>query len=269
MLTNDREYVHYPRLERILDIFWVGMFLYILFIGLGTQDRPADADSSTWTSTLVLEYLLVIAMTAAMIARPSRHRVTVVDTTVTYTQFRGLGFIPSKTVSFDISELGLLVLDTERRCDCCHPTGCCLGFLGIYVTKGFPTNERPLEIAFELPIIYNGWTHMTEACSLGCYRDSFSELCRVLGFKYHGKEAVTQQTTVTGGSWAQNQSMTAQALVNDSLASYENKLAVNWSALAPGSYSFERRTMKHKATYILIGQGGTDPNRGPATHQMA
>jgi len=243
-------FVHDPIVEKILDICWTGVFFYGIFMS-ATMEDAAGATGSEMTNTRIVGVLFCLAITCLFPYRISKHTVSLATDgeTITYCGYRGYGYFLAKTATFKKSELGHLVLDTERRCGFGM---CCMGFLGIYVTQGFPTFERPCQVAFEIPIIYNGWTSITEGCALGCYRDSFRELNRLLGFEYRGKDAYSQKTTWSGGSWAQNQAATLNSMYEDSMASYENLLAVNRNALPAGNFRFERCIESNRAVYRMI-----------------
>jgi hypothetical protein len=172
---------------------------------------------------------------------------------VTYTQYRGLGFIATKTKEFDVGELGLIILETNRRCDPTNVKWFCLGYLGITVTKGFPAPGKPLEIAFEFPIVYNGWTFITEGCALGCYKNSFYAMCKLLGFPVWMEEQYTQNTILVGKgtpSWELQMLHMSKQLFDDSLASYDNKFAVNISAL-PQDPKLTKVYQEHRVALML------------------
>jgi hypothetical protein len=239
-LVETKEYTHWPIAERILDAMWVGLLIFGGLKGIPSLGHAKDADPLTNLNTVIVYIVLLVALSLLLIMRKSRHRIQKKGNVVTYSSYRVFGLIPTITKVFDVNELGLLVLDTERRCDCCNPAGCFMGFLGIYVTKGFPTFEKPIEVAFEIPIIYNSWQKMTAGCALGCYESSFKAINNVLGFQYFGSEGYTQTTTVTGGTWDQNMAADFQAKFDDSMATYLNKFCINRAALPAGSHRFER-----------------------------
>lgn len=251
-----REYVHAPCCERLLDLVWSGVLGYLTVAGPSLMGkRPPDTDQGTWRNTQILASVLPGILLLLLALRRSKHRVRVDGTTVTYTQYRVLGLVPTLTRTFELRELGQLVLDTQRRC-----LGAC-GFLGIYVTRGFTTMEESLEVAFEIPIVYSGWTQYTEGCALGCYNHSFQELIRVLDFRYQGVASQRQRTTITGGTWDQQMAAQLNADLSDTLNSHETFLAINWAVLPAGGYSFERQDNCWRSSVLVVNNSGPNPTR--------
>lgn len=251
---------HWPRAERILDAFWCCLLVFSApVMALGTLFGPHTASPTTdasipWYQPLAV-WPFALGLAYWMARRISRYQVSVENGVVTVSRYQFLGYRQvGESQTFQVSDLGQLVLDTERKC-----LGMC-NFTGIYVTKGFPTFERPMEVAFEIPIFYTGWNHVTGAdCFLGCYINTFRSLTNVLGFQYHGRESHRQKTTVTGGEG--HQAMLAQfnADYEDSLASYENYLSLNFQAMPPGNFRFERHSAQSRSVYNMICTNGANP----------
>lgn len=79
---------------------------------------------------------------------------------------------------FSRGDIGSLVFDTRRHC-------CGLyGFLGMYATVGLPRRGHAVNVAFEIPILYNGWNDIivTRACMTAAHLGTFRRLQAALRF---------------------------------------------------------------------------------------
>eukprot|EP00744_Colponema_vietnamica_P004034 GILI01006086.1.p1 GENE.GILI01006086.1~~GILI01006086.1.p1 ORF type:complete len:259 (+),score=32.05 GILI01006086.1:44-820(+) len=238
------EVVHNNKRERFIETMWICACGFLLF-KLGTS--CIDGSLPYTYALIALPCLLLIVFLLAR--RVSKHVVRVNDTTVTYIPYRWLGLVAGSRKVFTRQQLGMLVLDTERRCACnpCRP----FGFQGIYVTEGFATHTASTQIAFELPIIYNGWTQITRGCIVSPYESFFHKLASALQFKRLGQDSYSRETTVIGGgSAALAAHYTAQW--EDSLASYTNYVAINQQALPEGRWRFDKEVEGGRAVYCMV-----------------
>jgi hypothetical protein len=108
MMCMQKEYTHWPLLERVLDAVWVGLLIYAGVQGVPTLGNAPDADAQTNLNTLIVAIVLLAVLVLLLVTRASRHSHSIrrKDNEVTYTQYRIFGLIPTMTKTFDINELG-------------------------------------------------------------------------------------------------------------------------------------------------------------------
>lgn len=240
---------HWPLSERIVDLF------VILVIVIGNIIAVASGAYPIAMGVVIIIFALLFS--ATIIYRPSRHQVVITnnnanDATVTYTQYRFLGFRQSECKTFALKDIGMLVLDTNVSIDCCNPLRCCSSWVGIYATLGLPHPNIPVRIAFEIPIVYNGWSsNALRKCMISCYIESFHRLNRTLRFLLCPPDRYSVTTTVTGGSWAWNMSESLQAQMDDARNSYDNYVAVNPAAVQVQSCRVTKGFEAHRNVYYL------------------
>lgn len=235
---------HWPMFERVLDAMWVALLVAGSISMLSSGDQ---IDGSTAAVCIIVGCILA----GLLIARVSRREFTVDGDTVTVVPYRVLGLVRMKEFTVARSAIGTLVFDTERRC-------CGLrGFIGVYATLGLPQNGAPLNIAFEIPMIYNSWSRLTEDCFISSHRATFFALERALRFrrlgrvKYEETPAVT--TIVSGGTWADHHMVMVDNMMNENLASlnsYESYAGLN-PDLLPARFTWERDSYSGRTVFYI------------------
>lgn len=245
MGQNDvKSYEHWPLSERFADIF------LILVIVIGNIIAVASGAYPVGMGIAIIIFALLFS--AILAYRPSRHIISIENGVVTYQQYRFLGFRLSDTKTFPLKDIGSIVLDTNFQCDCCNIKRCCTSWLGIYATIGVPQPNQPVQIAFEIPLIYNGWsTDAFRRCMISCYISSFRQLTHLLDFRICPADSYAQKTTVIGGTWAWNMTQTMQSNLDDALANYDNFVSINSLVAQQGMYRVSKGFDQHRTVYYL------------------
>jgi len=178
-------YTHRPRIDQIADVMWVIIFIV------------AIAGAGDWEMGVIgsIMILLVIWRNGKQVVTLSK-----LDGKVTYSSYRFLGFYRTSTATFNLNELGELVLMTESSC-----AFCCGCLQGLYCTKGFPSAQNKLDIAFEITLSIYTTTIACRSCTITSHEQTFIQLTRLLGFKLMKLERQTFGTTINGtiinGQW--------------------------------------------------------------------
>jgi hypothetical protein len=243
------EVEHWRLFERVMDLFWAGFMIFAVVYTFQLAPDGLGGGSTGWF-TAILGVAIWVSIAAYLVLRPVRHVIRVTGDSVTYSEYRCFGYVLRRTETFARNDLGCLVFDTERR-------WCGLrGFLGVYVTRGVPTHGAPVRVAFQIPIIYNGWVmNALRPAMVGAHFNTFKALERALGFQRIIAQGHTQTTTRTwsGGDWAFNMTQLANTHMDallDSLASYDEYVSVN-QAIYPSSFTCAREISGGRAVYFV------------------
>jgi hypothetical protein len=139
---------------------------------------------------------------------------------------------------FSRDDLGSLVLDTQRHCFGLY------GFLGVYATVGLPRVGQTPDVAFQIPIIYNGWNGfiIPRSCMVAAHRHTFMRLQAALGFTPPIYHRVTQ---IPRGS-------STLEVVYASLGSYENLGCFN-PRLLPAQSTAYPESVKGRTVFFVEG----------------
>jgi hypothetical protein len=245
-LLKRREIIHWRIFERIMDPFWIGMCIYISIQAFVT----APGSGGTGWFVAVLASLLMCSFAAYLVWRPIKFVFYVSEDSVSFSEYRCFGYVLKRSETIPLKDLGCLVVDTERIC-------CGLrGFIGVYATRGLPIPDAPLKVAFQIPILYNGWTmNCMRPYMAGAYLNTFVELERAFRFGRLHSHVIehTTTTTWTGGSWSANMNMMAAGHMDnlmDSLNSYEEYVSVN-PMLVPESYNWTKERIGGRKVFVV------------------
>lgn len=237
------EVVHWRPFERVMDLFWT---VFLIYASIHLLATASSGENGGW-GTAIVGCILFGAFVAFLVLRPLRHSILVTPTTVVYKEYRCFGYVLKREETFARNDLGSLVFTTERRC-------CGLrGFTGVYVTRGVPTPNAPAEIAFQMRIIYNGWTmNWMRPMMVGAHFNTYLKLEHALGFRRR-KGGSVEQVTQRNWEWVDgNREMVEQynERLMDSLSSYDEYAAVN-PALYPPNCSLQKDSQGGRTVFYI------------------
>jgi hypothetical protein len=214
--------------------------------------------------TIYIAGSVVVSVLLALfiLTRPIRHNFAFQGTTLTVTEYRLLGVpLLPKVRSFVTADLGSLVFDTRRHCCCGYMN---YGFMGVYATVGLPREGQPLEIAFQIPLLYHWWHNRlipgNRECYVAAHKQTFRRLQAALEFTpdppvCDSVEVTPAKTTLYGGTAEQHFWVNVQnnrRKEDAAAASYENLGCFNPRMITPSS---EIRTgiVKGRSVFFVKG----------------
>lgn len=226
-----------------MDPFFIGVIVYgsiqtIIF---------SEPNGGGAVFPAVVAALILWAFAAYLVWRPVRYVFIIGETAVDFKEYRCFGYVLKRHEVFQHSDLGCLVFDTERRC-------CGLrGFVGVYMTYGIPTPGAPLKVAFQIPIIYNGWSmNAMRHIMVQSHLNTFNALQRALGF-YPMKAVSIDVTTTRNWEYVDGNMELVQKMEDnlfDSLASYDEFVSIN-RAIYPPKFRLEKEIQGGRAVYLM------------------
>ena len=151
---------------------------------------------------------------------------------------------------FHKDDIGTLVFDTQRHCLGLY------GFVGVYATAGLPIIGEDVKVAFQIPILYNGWNWLIpRSCMVSAHSETFAKLVATLRFtrpEVDGVEVTASHSEIiSGGTMADhmNNNLANMTAANwASLASYENYGSFN-PALLTGRYHVHTCSVAGRAVF--------------------